>query len=277
MSNQEKPMSQRLTDVVVAADNLTQTVQDKIGNIDATVAAKSAEVDQHIAASQNIVSNATNSMEQSISDFVDNSFRVELPFFRATKNQELKINGVLTPGTKGIPDGFSCRNTAHYECEIVAYSQHGVEAVDKHPEVQAMYTDIKGGVPKYNQPDFAIVRVKALEVDGYPEFSKAYSIYQGALPQNVPFTFGGWIKAEAGRVNFTYRSDEFEIPLDGSWHEVTRHGNMPNGGANYNFGPHIYLEKGASCLIALPAVTFGKVPNQKWGYFEKPLFERQQP
>lgn len=57
MSNQEKPMSQRLTDVVVAADNLTQTVQDKIGNIDATVAAKSAEVDVSIAQSKVSIDN----------------------------------------------------------------------------------------------------------------------------------------------------------------------------------------------------------------------------
>ncbi|TMP13673.1 hypothetical protein CWC06_20825, partial [Pseudoalteromonas ruthenica] len=52
-----KPMSQRLTDVVVAADNLTQTVQDKIGNIDATVAAKSAEVDVSIAQSKVSIDN----------------------------------------------------------------------------------------------------------------------------------------------------------------------------------------------------------------------------
>ncbi|MBQ4862940.1 hypothetical protein J8L98_14730 [Pseudoalteromonas sp. MMG013] len=50
-------MTQRLTDVVVAADNLTQTVQDKIGNIDATVAAKSAEVDVSIAQSKASIDN----------------------------------------------------------------------------------------------------------------------------------------------------------------------------------------------------------------------------
>ncbi|WP_105168530.1 hypothetical protein [Pseudoalteromonas sp. T1lg23B] len=274
MSEQEKTMTQRLTDVVTAADSLTQTVQNQIGQINSTVSAKMGEVESTVTSTINKLEEKSSALSNDIAGFIDSRFRTELPFFRATRNQELKINGSLTPGTKGIPDGFGCRNTAHYECEIVAYSQHGTEAEDKDPEIQAMYRDIKGGVPKYNQPDFAIVRVKALEVDDYPDFSNAYSIYQGGLPQNVPFTHGGWIKAEQGRVRFTYPLDQYEVPVDGKWHEVTRHENMPNGGANYNFGPHIYLEKGASCLIALPGVTFGKVPKGKWGYFEKPQFER---
>jgi hypothetical protein len=66
MSNQEKPMSQRLTDVVVAADNLTQTVQDKIGHIDAAVATKSAEVDQLITSAETEFNNWKNSIVETI-------------------------------------------------------------------------------------------------------------------------------------------------------------------------------------------------------------------
>ncbi|MBD1581284.1 hypothetical protein [Pseudoalteromonas sp. S16_S37] len=44
----EKTMTQRLTDVVTAADNLTQTVQDQIGQINSTVSTKMGEVNSVI-------------------------------------------------------------------------------------------------------------------------------------------------------------------------------------------------------------------------------------
>ncbi|NUZ11731.1 hypothetical protein HUZ36_13170 [Pseudoalteromonas sp. McH1-7] len=276
MSNDNLTMTERLSQVATRANALCQTVEDQVGIIQSTLENKAEEVDQHIDSSTAELTAATNGMKAQVNSFIDSQFRAELPFFRITKNQELKINGSLTPGTKGIPDGYSCRNSNHYECEIVAYSEHGKIKEDKHPEIRAMYDQIQGGTPKYNQPDFAIVRVKALEVDDYPAFENAYSIYQGALPYNNPLTFGGWIKAESGKVRFTYPSDDFLVPTDDKWHEITRQSNMPSsGGVNYTFGPHIYLEKGASCLIALPSVVAGKVPANRWGYFEKPVFERQ--
>ncbi|OHU87838.1 MULTISPECIES: hypothetical protein [Pseudoalteromonas] len=48
MSEQDKTMTQRLTDVVTAADSLTQTVQNQIGQINSTVSAKMSEVDSAV-------------------------------------------------------------------------------------------------------------------------------------------------------------------------------------------------------------------------------------
>ncbi|NOU49489.1 hypothetical protein HG263_02865 [Pseudoalteromonas sp. JBTF-M23] len=53
MSEQDKTMTQRLTDVVTAANGLTQTVQDKIGEINSTVSAKMVEVDTKVTSAEN--------------------------------------------------------------------------------------------------------------------------------------------------------------------------------------------------------------------------------
>ncbi|CAH9055088.1 hypothetical protein PSECIP111951_01170 [Pseudoalteromonas holothuriae] len=53
MSEQDKTMTQRLSDVVTAADGLTQTVQDQIGQINSTVSAKMAEVDSKVTSAEN--------------------------------------------------------------------------------------------------------------------------------------------------------------------------------------------------------------------------------
>ncbi|EOG7744629.1 hypothetical protein ACLIOE_003795 [Vibrio parahaemolyticus] len=231
---------------------LTETVENKVGEIDQRVEQAEEEY-------RNLI----------------NGIRSDFPFYRLTKNQELKINGALTVGSTGTPDGWANRSSAIHQCEIVAYSQTGVEPDQKDPIVQEMWMHIKGYVPKHNQPDFAILRVSTVPDAAPNEIRTFYSIYQGPLPNGVPMTFGAWIKVESGDVRFLSSNTDYQVPSDNRWHEITKTYNMSNGGADYTFGPHLYIEPGASCLIALPAVVVGKIPDGKWGFVDKPILERE--
>ncbi|MGF1748163.1 hypothetical protein [Vibrio cionasavignyae] len=185
----------------------------------------------------------------------------DFPFYRLTRNQELRVNGSLTDGLEGTPDGWVNRAKGIHHCRIVASTESGVEPDKKSPIIQQMWTDIKGGVPKYNQPNFAVVRVSTSPDAEPSSINTFYSLYQGAIPSGIPMTFGGWIKVEQGDVRFLSPNESDRVPDDGKWHEITRSINMSNGGA--------------SCLIALPAVVAGKLPKGKWGFINKPILEHQ--
>lgn len=216
------------------------------------------------------VDKAEKEYEQLIADI-----HSDFPFYRLTKNQELKIGDSLVEGTEGTPDGWVNRASSIHKCRMVATTESGVEPDKKHPIIQDMWRDIKGSIPKHNQPNFAVVRVST-SPDAEPNsINKFYSIYQGPIPNGIPITFGAWIKVEQGDVRFLSSRESDKVPNDGKWHEVTRSVDMSNGGANYTFGPHLYIEPGASCLIALPAVVAGKVPSGKWGFINKPIFEHR--
>ncbi|HCH4229654.1 TPA: hypothetical protein NKV81_004474 [Vibrio parahaemolyticus] len=236
---------------------------DSVNEMTGTVAGKMGEID-----------NRVNEAEQEYKSLI-NGIRSDFPFYRLTKNQELKINGSLSVGSTGTPDGWANRDNTVHECEIVAYTETGKEPDQKNPIIQDMYRDIKNYIPKHNQPDFAVLRVST-KADTPPDsISSFYSIYQGPLPSGVPMTFGAWIKVEKGDVRFLSSQANDQVPNDGSWHEIIRHYEMSAGGANYTFGPHLHLEPGASCLIALPAVVVGKIPQGKWGFVDKPILERE--
>lgn len=231
---------------------LVKSVNEMTG----TVAGKMREID-----------NRVDDAESEYHRLID-GIRSDFPFYRVTKNQELKTNAGLVVGTQGTPDGWTNRSPSKITCEIVAYSETGTP--EKDPVVHKMWMDIKGYVPTHNQPDFAVIRLAA-SLD-YNE-SDPYTIYQGPLPTSVPLTFGCWIKAENGIVR-AFDGGSKPISTE-KWEEVVLHRNMSSGGASYVFGPHFYLSPGASCLIALPAAVAGKVPVGKWGYVDKPTFERE--
>ncbi|HHE0447289.1 TPA: hypothetical protein ACN34S_004413 [Vibrio parahaemolyticus] len=236
---------------------------DSVNEMTGTVAGKMGEIDNRVDA-------AKQEYKQLIGDI-----RSDFPFYRLTKNQELKINGALTVGSTGTPDGWANRDDTGHLVELVAFTQTGVVPENKDPIIQDMFTDILGGIPKHNQPDFAVIRITTKPDYPPQSISNLYTLYQGPIPDGVPLTFGGWIKAESGNVRFLTSASEGIIPVDGKWHEKTRHVNMSNGGASYTFGPHLYIEPGASCLLALPAVVAGKVPAGKWGFFSKPILEHE--
>ncbi|MCG6428402.1 hypothetical protein [Vibrio parahaemolyticus] len=245
-------LEQQISNLVQASNNLTGAVNNKMG-----------EIDQRV-----------DNAEQEYQALI-NGIRSDFPFYRLTKNQELKINGSLVVGSKGTPDGWANRDSAVHECEIVAYTETGKEPDQKSLIVQDMYRDIKNYIPKHNQPDFAVLRVSTKAEAPPDSINKFFSIYQGPLPSGVPMTFGAWIKVEKGDVRFLSSNSGDQVPNDGRWHEIIRHYEMSAGGANYTFGPHLYLEPGASCLIALPAVVVGKIPQGKWGFVDKPVLERE--
>ncbi|KZN37593.1 hypothetical protein [Pseudoalteromonas luteoviolacea] len=278
MSNEHTTITESLAKVATRANELCNSVDEQLSVINSTLTSEKQKMAAKTAELAAFTQAAVDESKVKIDALVDNGFRSEIPFFRVTKNQELKINGVLTPGTKGTPTGFANR-ASQYECEIVAHTQHGVDPDQKDPEIQKMWSEVHHTIPKHNQPEFAIIRLTAKDVADYPTvLSKCYSIYQGALPQNGIFTFGAWVKVEQGEVHMGYPSSDgsTRLPNDNKWHERMYSGSVLSGGAYYNFGPHFYLTKGASCLIALPGVVLGKVPEGRWGYFERPVFEREQ-
>jgi hypothetical protein len=236
--------------------------------------AASQELAQEVASKMGQIDQKLNKSKDEYQGMID-GIRSDFPFYRISKNQELKVGGVLTPGTKGTPDGWVNRSPDIHEFEILAYTQTGVEAAQKHPLIKDMWLDIKGNIPQHNQPDFAIGRVSTAAAAAPNSINTFYTLYQGPLPNGVPLTLGAWIKVESGDVRFISYVDEDRIPNDGKWHEVTRQFNMSVGGGSYTFGPHLYVAPGASCLIALPGVIVGKVPPGKWGYMDKPKFERE--
>ncbi|KOH04517.1 hypothetical protein ACZ98_23330 (plasmid) [Vibrio parahaemolyticus] len=231
---------------------LTETVENKVGEIDQRVESAEQEYNQLI-----------------------NGIRSDFPFYRLTKNQELKIGGVLTVGSTGTPDGWANRDDTGHLVELVAFTETGVDPENKNPIIQDMFTDLLGGVPKHNQPNFAVIRVTTKPDYPPQSISKLFTLYQGPIPDGVPLTFGGWIKVESGEVRFLSNAISDVVPADGKWHEKIRHADMSNGGASYTFGPHLYIEPGASCLLALPAVVAGKVPQGKWGFINKPVLEHE--
>ncbi|HCH1064858.1 TPA: hypothetical protein NKP31_004477 [Vibrio parahaemolyticus] len=244
-------LTQDIASVVQAANNLTSEVTNKMAQIDQRVS--DAEDEYHSLIS---------------------GIRSDFPFYRLTKNQELKIAGALTVGATGTPDGYQNRNATYHTCEIVAQTQSGTLPANKDPEIQAMFTDVKGGVPQYNEPNFAVLRVSTA-IDAVGTNGQFYTIYQGPIPNGIPYSIGCFIKAEIGDVRFGRGGQENIVPADGKWHERIIRIDMANGGTNYDFGPHLYVAPGARALIALPAVVAGKVPDGKWGFFQKPAFEHE--
>ncbi|QTL34109.1 hypothetical protein [Pseudoalteromonas viridis] len=258
MSTDNKTTTERLSDVAVRANALCQTVADQA------------------SAMQNQVNNAITSTQTQIDTFMSETFRNEMPFLRLSKNQQLKINGTLDVGEKGTPDGFNINHQhGHYfEVEIVDVSRTAKTTAQRSDEQIAFWQNLIGRVPQYHKPDFAIVRIKALDVPA--EGVSRFSIYQGATPYNTAITFGACIKVESGRVGFGLGKFSNLVPADGKWHTKVEHVNAPEkGGLNYTHGPHIYLDRGSSCLVALPATVLGKVPQERWGYFEKPVLESE--
>ncbi|HCE1715004.1 TPA: hypothetical protein NGR89_004499 [Vibrio parahaemolyticus] len=243
-------LEQQVTALVEASNNLTSAVNSKISQIDQRVSDAESEY-------QSLIS----------------GIRSDFPFYRITKNQELKVGGVLTAGASGTPDGWQNRKASIHTCEIIIDSQSGTLPSAKHPEVQALFMDVKGVVPQHTQPDFAIMRVTTDPSEPPADISTFYSIYQGPLPNGIPYTIGMFIKVESGEAR---ACDRFRVvPADGKWHEILVHGDMSSGGASYFHGPHLYVPPGSSVLIALPAVVAGKVPAGKWGFFHKPKFEHE--
>ncbi|MGM6040953.1 hypothetical protein ABLA37_22415 [Vibrio parahaemolyticus] len=243
-------LEQQIAALVDASNNLTGAVNGKI-----------TEIDQR-------VDNAEQEYQQLIE-----GIRSDFPFYRITKNQELKIGGALTSGLTGTPDGWINRKESAHTCEILIDSQSGTLPSAKHPEVQALFTDLKGGVPQHTQPDFAIMRVSTNPGEAPGDISNFYSIYQGPLPNGIPYTVGMFVKVESGEARACDRYHA--VPADGKWHEILVYGDMNNGGASYFHSPHIYIPPGSSVLVALPAVVAGKVPAGKWGFFHKPTFEHE--
>ncbi|HCH1859600.1 TPA: hypothetical protein NKR10_004538 [Vibrio parahaemolyticus] len=235
-----------------ASQAQTAEVAGKMGEIDKAVSDAIAELNEYRAA-----------------------IEADFPFYRLTKNQDLKIGGELTVGATGTPDGFLNQSAVNHPCEIAAVAKTGVEPEDKPQIVRELFTDIIGSIPKYHSHDFAILRVSTL--DSLPEGSpnNFYTIYQGSIPNNGPLTFGMWVKVESGDVRCLSYGDSDIVPNDGKWHEFTKHSSMPNSRVGYAMAPHLYVSPGASCLIAMPAVVAGKVPTGKWGFFNKPVFERE--
>ncbi|AFV81359.1 hypothetical protein MAR_20 [Vibrio phage vB_VpaM_MAR] len=244
-------LTQDVANVVQAANNLTSEVTNKMAQIDQRVDDAEGEYQGLIA-----------------------GIRSDFPFYRVSKNQELKVAGVLTPGTAGTPDGYVNRNAAYHTCEIVAWTQSGVLPANKDPEIQAMFNDIKGGVPQHNYPDFAILRVST-SIDAVGTNGQFYTIYQGPIPNGIPYSIGCFIKAEIGDVEFGRPGSGYGVPADGKWHERILRFDQTSGGTSYDFGPHLYVAPGARALIALPALVAGKVPDGKWGFFQKPAFEHE--
>ncbi|EGQ8456750.1 hypothetical protein KGV31_004046 [Vibrio parahaemolyticus] len=243
-------LTQDIANVVQAANNLTSEVTSKMAQIDQRVDDAESEYHGLIA-----------------------GIRSDFPFYRITKNQELKVGGLLTAGATGTPDGWLNRKSSIHTCEIVIDSQSGTLPAAKHPEVQALFMDLKGVVPQHTQPDFAIMRVSTDPSEPPSNISTFYSIYQGPLPNGIPYTIGMFIKVETGEARACGASHA--VPADGKWHEILVYGEMANGGANYFHSPHLYVPPGSSVLIALPAVVAGKVPVGKWGFFHKPKFEHE--
>ncbi len=243
-------IEEQLSNAVQSCNNLAAAVNNKIGQIDQRVDDAESEYQGLIA-----------------------GIRSDFPFYRITKNQELKVGGVLTAGATGTPDGWSNRKASIHTCEIVIDSQSGTLPAAKHPEVQALFMDLKGEVPQHTQPDFAIMRVSTDPSEPPADISTFYSIYQGPLPNGIPYTIGMFIKIESGEARACDRYHG--VPADGKWHEILVYGEMANGGANYFHSPHLYIPPGSSVLIALPAVVAGKVPAGKWGFFHKPKFEHE--
>ncbi|ALU44636.1 hypothetical protein [Pseudoalteromonas rubra] len=262
MSTDNKTTTERLSDVAVRANALCQTVAEQAN------------------AMQNQVNNAITSTQSQIDTFTSGTFRNEIPFLRLTKNQQLKINGKLEIGAKGIPDGFTLNGEVHgkyFETEIVDVSRTDKEPGQRSSEQLAFWKNVQGTAPKYHKPEFAIVRITALDVNNYPtDSNRQYSLYQGGTPYNTAITFGAFVKVEQGKVGFGSGRFSKLVPADGEWHTMVEQISAPpKGGANYIHGPHIHLEKGSSCLVALPATVLGWVPQERWGYFEKPVLESE--
>lgn len=240
----------------------TAALIESVNQMTATVAGKMGQIDQRV-----------NNAEIEYQNLIG-GIRSDFPFYRVSKNQELKISGVLTPGTSGTPDSYINRNADWHKCEIIAYTQSGILPENKHQEVKSLFNDIKGGVPQYNYPDFAILRVSTtINAEGWA--GEYYTIYQGPIPNGIPYSIGCLIKAENGDVRFGRPGIEFTVPADGRWHERILRYDMTTGGTSYDLGPHLYVAPGARALIALPAVVAGKVPDGKWGFFHKPMFEHE--
>ncbi|EMY6817441.1 hypothetical protein ABCL21_004459 [Vibrio parahaemolyticus] len=234
---------------------------ESVNEMTGTVAAKMGEID-----------NRVDEAEQEYLDLIQ-GIRSDFPFYRLTKNQELKINNSLTVGTTGTPDGWSNRDSSKITVEIVAYTETGKPELEKSPIIQKMWMDLKGYIPRHNNPNFAVIR---LTVDASAiNTPDMYTIYQGPLPNGVPMTYGCWIMVESGEVKTFSNTPSQAVPNNGEWHERILHRDMSNGGASYEHAPHIYLTPGSSCLIALPAVVVGKIPIGKWGFIDKPIFERE--
>lgn len=244
-------LESQISALVQASNNLTKAVDGKIDEIDSRV------------------SSAENEYNALIS-----GIRSDFPFYRMTKNQELKISGALTVGATGTPDGFMNRSASFHKCEIVAQSESGTIPENKHQEIKSLFMDTIGSIPKFVAPDFAILRILT-EVNATGTNGSFYSIYQGPIPNGIPISIGCFIKAEVGDVRFCFDDISNIVPNDGRWHERILRFDMQVGGSSYTHGPHIYVAPGARALIALPAVVAGKVPNGKWGFFSKPKFEHE--
>ncbi|HAS6026272.1 TPA: hypothetical protein ACGVB5_002478 [Vibrio vulnificus] len=242
-------LTQDIANVVQAANNLTSEVTNKMGQIDRRVNEAESEYQGVIA-----------------------GIRSDFPFYRLSKNQQLKISGSLRIGTRGTPDGYFKRDHI-ITCQIVASNEFISSNVHKPAEVRAMFSDIKGRVPEHLiYPDFSILRVSTSSVRT-PHTGPFSTIYQREIPTNIPYSMGCFIKAEMGQVAFGRPGNI--VPIDGKWHERILRFDKPSDANSYEIGPHLYIAPGGRALIALPAIVAGKVPDGHWGFFQKPVFEHE--
>ncbi len=234
--------------LVTAANNLTNSVNGKMGQIDQKVIDAKAEYNDLV-----------------------NGIRGDFPFYALSQNQALKFGGVLSPqGTATQPDGWIRRDET-ITTELVATVLKAQAASERPEEARALLMDIYGSVPNNLFRDFNIVKVT---FGANVPIENNYSIYQGPLNRSTVISYGAFVKVLSGDIAFglPLAPASSRVAADGKWHEKIQYRSLALGGTTYEHGPHLYGSYGASCLIALPAAVAGKVPPGSWMMFNKPKF-----
>ncbi|BBN81929.1 hypothetical protein PA25_19140 [Pseudoalteromonas sp. A25] len=89
----EKTMTQRLTDVVTAADNLTQTVQDQIGQINSTVSTKMGEVD-------GVIAQANQNIDKAILEFGNSHANQIISYYDRVQHSKASLEPAIDPNNE---------------------------------------------------------------------------------------------------------------------------------------------------------------------------------
>ncbi|MCF6435238.1 hypothetical protein [Pseudoalteromonas sp. MMG022] len=252
MSEQDKTMTQRLTDVVTAADSLTQTVQNQIGQINSTVSAKMSEVDTTIAQANTKVDNYIGSA------------RSEYSHILLSRNQGME------PASATAIKGF---NTIYTNLEVTKEATiHGIPDYDTDHTGSGVGADFRAAVyDGYVNGYFNILRLKWTRTNtAHPSridnnWSSGYQ--QGAL------TSACYLKVLSGSVSGSMSP---VVDCGNDWHLYAERRKAVNSSAAFHTS-HSKLtfdsEQGEA-LICLFGTASGYVDLESAGWSLFPEFAR---
>ncbi|OHU96879.1 hypothetical protein BIW53_05690 [Pseudoalteromonas byunsanensis] len=245
-------MTQRLTEVVTAADSLTQTVQDQIGQINSTVSAKMGEVDTTIA-------QASTKVDSYISGARSESSHILL-----SRNQGME------PASGTAIKGF---NTIYTNLEVIKEATiHGIPAYDTDHTGNGVAADFRATVyDGYVNGYFNILRLKWTRTNtSHPSridnnWSSGYQ--QGAL------TSACYLKLLSGSVSGAMTS---VVDCGNDWHLYAERRKAVNSSAAFhtNHSKLVFNSEQGEALICLFGTASGYVDLERTGWALYPEFAR---